>query len=105
MRTHRTSARNTAQLELSFTSSMAVKVIPQPNGDVLLKRDRIITEGTVRQAAKVLGIGYDLMLSLIRDREVEAWKPRTSAPNTKYRVNMSSVYALRERRRQAFQAA
>jgi hypothetical protein len=99
MKMHRTAP---AQLELTFSSSMDVRVNRLPNGEVHLKPGKITVSGTVRDACRVLGgCCPQVIYALIREGEIIAKKPKPNAPNSKYRVDMTTVYALDERQRLA----
>lgn len=83
------------QLELHLGQSVAV--VPQPGGAILVRpvERKLIAEGGIRDAAKVLRLP---------PRTVREWVLRGKLPgvkvgdcvNSKYRVNMVAVYRMRE---------
>jgi hypothetical protein len=86
------------QLTLNFTASAGVTVTTLASGEVRLKPGKIIAQGSVRQAARILGVPMMTIYRLIEDGDIDAWKPRNTAANCKYVVNMTSVYDLRRKR-------
>jgi hypothetical protein len=83
------------QMELNFTASAGITVVNLPDGNVLLKRSKIITKGSTTDAARVLGKGRDTIVAMILAGEIDGWKDR-KGEKTHWSVNMASVYSLRD---------
>jgi len=100
------------QLALHFNVSQGVKMDRLPDGSVHLKPGKMMVEGTVRDACRMLGgISTHRVRILIQTGEIKAWKPmgrrarRDGKPaNTKLIVNMLSVEAYRRREKAAQKA-
>lgn len=85
-------------LNLSCASGM--RVVPQPEGSLLVMPGKVTLEGSVRDAMKVLGLRDPMTVyRLIQDKDIKAWKPRNKGKNCMWRVDMASVTALKERRK------
>lgn len=81
------------QLELDLQIAPSVRVVRRPGGVVELHPQAPRLEGTVTEAARVLGVSPRTLRTMITEGIVRAWKPRSH-----WRVCMASVYALRARR-------
>lgn len=83
---------------VSISSAVTATVHHQPGGAILVKPGKVMLEGSVSDAKKALGLpNAKLVIRLIQDGEIDANKPRKTSPNCKYRVNMLTVYALKEK--------
>lgn len=84
------------QLGLNFGTGCTV--IRQADGGVLVKpvQTRLRIEGGTKEAAKVLRIPQRTIVDMIQRGAIRAAKAREGR-NVKYRVDMISVYELREK--------
>lgn len=83
------------QLELDLFVSADVAVTRFPDGEIRLKpRTPLVTGGT-KEAAKALGISPRSVITLIDEGAIKAWRPG----KRNWRIDMTSVYSLLERKR------
>ncbi len=97
------------QLELNLTALFAYSASIQPNGDITLRKKAVSLEGSARDAARVLGCSTRCILRLIDTEQIIGWKLNPELLNSKYRIDMNSVFQHRARcqaaRREALENA
>lgn len=78
------------QLELALEIAPCVRLVRRPGGVVEIHPDRPRLEGTVREAARVLGVSMRTVRRMLEEGQIRGWKPRAH-----WRVDMATVYAVR----------
>lgn len=86
---------NAEQLELGLFVSPDVSVTRFPDGEIRLKPKAPLVTGGTKDAARVLGITTRSVITLIEEGEIQAWRPA----KRNWRIDMTSVYSLLERKR------
>lgn len=87
-----------AGISTSVSVVAPVTAIPQPDGAILLRPGKLQVEGSVSDAAKALGQSRTMVLRLIHTGRIQAYKPnQASSKNCKWRIKMTTVYALKSR--------
>lgn len=92
-----TEGQSAFDFALQVGAAPGVRAVRQPDGGVTLKPGKLEIQGSVRQAARIMGVSRKTVLRMIEDGSVRAWKPRQSgAANCKFVVDLTSVYAHKE---------
>lgn len=83
------------QLELDLFVSADVAVTRFPDGEVRMKAKAPMIEGGTKDASRVLGVSRQTVIRLAEEGLIEGWVPA----KRKWRFNMATVYALKQKRR------
>lgn len=74
---------------------------PRADGSILLRPRRLV-DGKEISAAKAAGLlGFkdpETIYGMIQTGEIKGWKPNAARGNGKYRIDLGSVMAYKERR-------